>query len=68
MITEQPEPWTDKIKALFSSRRFWAGVAGIVVVCTDTFAGKGTIDPAVVQDITLLIAAWIVGDSLRVTK
>jgi len=57
-----------KIKALFSSRRFWIGVAGIVVICVDTILGEGTIDPATVQNVVLLAASWIVGDSIRSTE
>jgi hypothetical protein len=57
-----------KIKALFSSRRFWIGVAGVVVICVDTVLGEGTIDPATVQNVVLLAASWIVGDSIRATE
>ena len=56
-----------KIKALLSSRRFWVGVAGMIVICADSLLGEGTINPESVQTVTLLAAAWIVGDSLRET-
>ena len=56
-----------KIKALLSSRRFWVGVAGMIVICADSLLGEGTINPETVQTVTLLAAAWIVGDSLRET-
>lgn len=58
----------DKLKAMFRSRRFWVGIAGLVVVCADSLFGEGTVNPATVTSITLLAAAWIVGDSLRVTE
>jgi len=58
----------DKIKAMFNSRRFWVGVAGVVVVFADTLFGEGTVNPATIQSVVLLAAAWIVGDSLRVTE
>jgi len=66
MITEQPNT-LDKIKTLFRSRRFWIGLSGVFIVCSDAFLGEGTVDPETVQQITLIVAAWILGDSLRVT-
>ena len=58
----------DKFKAMFRSRRFWVGVAGVAVVLADTVFGEGTVDPETVQSVVLLAAAWIVGDSLRLTE
>ena len=58
----------DKLKAMFQSRRFWVGVAGLVVVCSDSLFGEGTINPDTITSVTLLAAAWIVGDSLRLTE
>ena len=58
----------DKLKAMFRSRRFWVGVAGLVVVCSDSLFGEGTINPDTITSVTLLAAAWIVGDSLRLTE
>jgi len=58
----------DKLKAMFRSRRFWVGVAGLVVVFADSLFGEGTVNPDTVTSITLLAAAWIVGDSLRLTE
>ena len=58
----------EKLKALVKSRRFWVGVAGMVVICADTILGEGTVNPDTVQQVVLLAAAWIVGDSLRVTE
>ena len=39
----------------------------MIVICADTLMGEGTINPDTVQAVTLLVAAWIVGDSLRET-
>lgn len=57
-----------KLKTLVNSRRFWVGVAGMIVICADGLFGEGTINPETVQMVTLLAGAWIVGDSLRVTE
>ena len=56
-----------KLKAMIVSRRFWVGIAGMVVICADSFFGEGTVNPETVQMVTLLAGAWIVGDSLRET-
>ena len=56
---------SDKLKALLHSRRFWAAVAGVVVAAT---GGLGIeVEPAMVEQVVLLIAAWIVGDSISKT-
>lgn len=57
-----------KLKAMIGSRRFWVGIAGVLVICADGIFGEGTLNPETVQMITLLAGAWIVGDSLRVTE
>lgn len=56
-----------KFKTMLQSRRFWVGVAGMLVICADSFFGEGTLNPETVQMVTLLAGAWIVGDSLRET-
>ena len=58
----------DKLKAMLKSRRFWIGVSGLAVICADSLFGSGTINPDTVQSVVLLAAAWIVGDSLRITE
>ena len=54
-----------KFQALLKSRRFWVAVAGVLVVVTDglgfPLSGDG------VQNVVLLFASWIVGDSLSKT-
>ena len=57
----------ETVSAVIRSRRFWVGVSGMIVICADTLVGEGTINPDTVQAVTLLVAAWIVGDSLRET-
>ena len=56
-----------KFQAMFKSRRFWVGIEALAVTCADTFFGEGVVDPDTVQHVTMLVAAWIVGDSLRET-
>jgi hypothetical protein len=54
-----------KIKSLFRSRRFWAGLTGVVLA----FVGKQFgIPEETILSVTGLIAAWIVGDSLTKTS
>ena len=57
----------EKVKSLIRSRRFWVGVAGMLVICADSLLGDATVNPETVQTVTLLAAAWILGDSLRET-
>jgi len=57
---------SDKILALFKSRRFWAAVSGVVVVLS---GGLGLdIDPEVISQFVMLIAAWVIGDSIQKTE
>jgi hypothetical protein len=56
-----------KIQALFQSRRFWVAVAGIVAVTTESL-GVTTLNSDQIQNIVLLCASWIVGDSVRKTE
>ena len=56
-----------KFQSMYKSRRFWVGIAALAVTCADTFFGEGVVDPDTVQHVTMLVAAWIVGDSLRET-
>ena len=58
----------DKLRTMVKSRRFWVGVAGLAVICADSLLGEGTVNPDTVTSVVLLAAAWIVGDSLRVTE
>jgi hypothetical protein len=54
-----------KIQALWESRRWWAAVGGVVFVTLTHYGIE--IDQETVDKIVMLIAAWIVGDSVRPT-
>lgn len=54
----------DKIMSIFESRRFWAAVAGVMVVVLHDTLG---LDETSAQAIAALVVSWIVGDSLRRT-
>ena len=56
-----------KIQALIQSRRFWVAVAGVLAVTTESL-GITTLSADQVQNIVLLCASWIVGDSVRKTE
>lgn len=56
-----------KIQALLQSRRFWVAIAGVVAVATESL-GVTTLSSEQIQNIVLLCASWIVGDSLRKTE
>lgn len=59
----------EKIKrkgaALVISRRFWVALAGLLAVVSDGF-GTG-LSKETIDNITMVVGAWIVGDSLRET-
>ena len=55
----------EKLQALLKSRRFWAAASGLLVVLTN---GLGlSIEPEVIEQIVMLIAAWVIGDSIHKT-
>jgi hypothetical protein len=56
-----------KIQALLQSRRFWVAVAGVLAVTTESL-GITTLNSEQIQNIVLLCASWIVGDSVRKTE
>jgi hypothetical protein len=56
-----------KIQALLQSRRFWIAVAGVLAVTTESL-GVTTLNSDQIQNIVLLCASWIVGDSVRKTE
>lgn len=49
---------------IFKSKRFWVAVAGIAAVI---FEDKIPVEKEQLEQIILLVASWIVGDSLRAT-
>ena len=54
----------EKLKTLFKSRRFWAAVGGVLVVCLSDTLGM---DEGTANSVVAVAVAWIVGDSLRLT-
>jgi hypothetical protein len=54
----------DKIKNLLKSRRFWAVMSGLIVITTKEL-GIADLDETQVQNIATLVAAWVLGESLR---
>ena len=58
-------PYLDKLLAALLSRRFQLFAAAIVLLL---FRERLGIDNATAQQITAAVVAWIIGDSLRVTK
>ena len=55
-----------KLEAVFHSRRVLLAIAGIVVSLSEEF---GVSIPAeTIQQIVLMFAAWIIGDSVRKTE
>jgi hypothetical protein len=49
---------------VWTSKRFWMAVAGVIGVVLTQYT---PITQAQVNDIVMLIAAWIIGDSFRAT-
>lgn len=52
-----------KLKNLVASRRFWVAVAGVVAVTAQALGVD--ISPEVIQNVVIIGASWIVGESLR---
>ena len=55
-----------KIRALFTSRRFLAAIAGIATVISQS--PSYPLSQAQVMEIVAIVAAWILGDAWRETK
>lgn len=54
----------DKLKQLTKSRRFWVTISTVIVVVSKE-AGIANLDPDQVQNIVILAATWVLGESLR---
>ena len=52
------------LDGILQSKRFWIAVAGVVSVA---FKDQLPISEEQVQQIVLMLATWILGDSLRAT-
>ena len=56
----------NKIQALVTSLRFWVAVGGVAVVGFDVLGVGLSQDQA--QNVTIVLASWIFGDSIRSTE
>lgn len=54
----------DKLKNLLKSRRFWAVASGLIVIVSKEL-GIADLDETQVQNMVVLIATWVLGESLR---
>ena len=55
-----------KLESWIHSRRFWIAIAGVAVAMSEEL---GLAIPAeTIEQIVMIAAAWIVGDSLRKTE
>jgi len=55
----------DKVQALFTSRRFWIAVGGVVFVAFDGL-GLGLTEGQT-TNLVIVLGSWVVGDSIRST-
>lgn len=56
----------NKIQTLVTSRRFWVAVGGVAFVGFDVLGLGLTAEQS--QNITIVLASWIFGDSIRATN
>lgn len=56
----------DKIKGLFGSRKFWAGIIGVVLTYINSQIKL--LDEVQMAQVVGLIAAWIVGQAITDQK
>ena len=56
-----------KIKSLLASRRFWVSAIGLIAVCSSELLGM-EINQAQMIGIATIIAAWVIGDTVRETN
>lgn len=56
---------TQELYALIASKRFWAAISALVVVVLKQFFPD--ISEDVVNNIVMVLSAWIVGETLRPT-
>lgn len=56
----------DKLKSLLRSRRFWLTVAGVLVAVSGEL-NLGVSDECV-RNVVMALAAWVIGDSFRITE
>ena len=56
-----------KLKSLLLSRRFWVAATGLAAVISSEAFGF-TLNTEQIISISSIVIAWIVGDTMRVTK
>ena len=56
-----------KVKSLLLSRRFWVSAVGLAAVVTSDVLGIELNQEQIIGVITI-VAAWVLGDTLRETK
>lgn len=56
----------NKLESAFHSRRFWLAIAGVLVAMSEEIGLS--IPPDTIQQIVMMFAAWILGDSFRKTE
>ena len=56
-----------KVKSLLLSRRFWVSAVGLAAVVTSDVLGVELNQEQIIGVITI-VAAWVLGDTLRETK
>jgi hypothetical protein len=56
-----------KVKALATSRRFWASAVGLVAVVASETMGV-ELDTEQIVGVVAIVVAWVAGDTLRETK
>ena len=56
-----------KIKALLTSRRFWMSAVGLAAVCSSEILGV-ELNVEQIVGVCTIVAAWIIGDTIRVTE
>lgn len=54
-----------KLESVFRSRRFWLAVAGVAVAASEELGFS--IPPETIQNVVIMFAIWIAGDSIRKT-
>ena len=56
-----------KIKSLLASRRFWVSAVGLAAVCSTELLGV-ELNVEQIVGICTIVVAWVIGDTVRVTK
>jgi hypothetical protein len=57
---------SNKVQALFTSRRFWIAIGGVAFVAFDGL-GLGLTEEQT-TNLIIVLGSWVVGDSIRKTE